>query len=323
MCFADRGELQAALKTYHYDKNCRRDANCPISKTYGWPLNSWFVGHVTDMHELFLAMSFNMDISSWDTSSVTTMDRMFSYATYFNQDISSWDTSSVTDMSMMFSYATSFNQDISYWDTSRVINMPLMFSYATSFNQDISYWATYSVIDMRCMIYSASSFNQNLCAWRTLLFPFDKADGIFSDSACSDTTTPTSLASAPCCQDYSFTGVCLDGSGNHHVYMKLHSSMNVSECQQYCSNMPGSEDQIDFSVSTKLNLCRCDYEAGTLPSAESFPSDVISAPSAYTQGSGRVMSGNGNVDWKCYPIQSRNLIVKSDFTVSVFVLLFL
>ena len=124
-------------------------------------------------------------------------------------------------------------------------------------------------------------------------------------------------------QDCSFTDVCLDGSGNQYAYMKLHSSMNVSECQQYCSNMPRSEDQVDFSVSTKLNLCRCDYEAGTLPSAESFPSDVISAPPAYTQGSGRVMSGNGNVDWKCYPIQSRNLIVKSDFTVSVFVLLFL
>ena len=37
----------------------------------------------------------------------------------FNQDISSWDTSAVLDMSRMFDYAKSFNQDISAWDTRR------------------------------------------------------------------------------------------------------------------------------------------------------------------------------------------------------------
>merc|ERR550534_841449 len=60
------------------------------------------------------------DISQWKTSSVTSMDELFSGATSFNGDISRWDTSSVTTMHRMFADATSFNGDISQWDTSSV-----------------------------------------------------------------------------------------------------------------------------------------------------------------------------------------------------------
>ena len=52
------------------------------------------------MSQLFYnRTSFNSDISFWDTSNVTNMDRMFEGATAFNQGIGSWDTSKVTDMS--------------------------------------------------------------------------------------------------------------------------------------------------------------------------------------------------------------------------------
>jgi surface protein len=46
--------------------------------------------------------SFNGNIGSWNTSSVTSMSFMFNVATSFNQGIGSWDVSSVTDMSSMF-----------------------------------------------------------------------------------------------------------------------------------------------------------------------------------------------------------------------------
>ena len=84
--------------------------------------------------------SFNQDLSSWDTSNVTNMRRMFFNARSFNNDIGHWDTSKVTDMRGMFTYAHSFNQDIGDWDTSNVILMSSMFEYAELFNQDLSRW---------------------------------------------------------------------------------------------------------------------------------------------------------------------------------------
>lgn len=70
------------------------------------------------------------DISGWDTSNVTDgFECLFgstdalcagkefcSTLTTFNDDISSWNTSSATTMYQMFSGASAFNQDISAWD---------------------------------------------------------------------------------------------------------------------------------------------------------------------------------------------------------------
>ena len=78
------------------------------------PIADWDVSAITDMSELFTedeasysygagddGMVFNEDISNWDTSSVTTMYRMFYGASVFNQPLS-FDTSRVTNMFRMF-----------------------------------------------------------------------------------------------------------------------------------------------------------------------------------------------------------------------------
>lgn len=99
-----------------------------------------FTGQVTDFSSLFVFASFNSDIVYWDTSNVTDMGQMFSFASAFNQDIDSWDTSNVTNMRAMFQSASSFNQDIGGWDTSSVTNMNIMFRSASAFNQELSGW---------------------------------------------------------------------------------------------------------------------------------------------------------------------------------------
>lgn len=49
-----------------------------IVKKYGWPMNNWLVGNVTNMSYLFANSSLLLDdnISGWDVSSVTSMDGM-------------------------------------------------------------------------------------------------------------------------------------------------------------------------------------------------------------------------------------------------------
>ena len=109
-------------------------------------LTNFDTSSVTDMYYMFYyagynAQTFNIvGLTNFDTSSVTDMDSMF-YCAGYNAttwsigDLSNWDTSNVMDMSSMFycagySAATWDVGDLSRWDTSGVISMSQMFAYA-------------------------------------------------------------------------------------------------------------------------------------------------------------------------------------------------
>ena len=78
----------------------------------------------------------NLDLSHFDTSSVTSMYAMFAHSRLVNLDLSSWDTSNVTQMSIMFAEAPNLAKlDLSNFNTSNVLCMGDMFRSATSLRQ--------------------------------------------------------------------------------------------------------------------------------------------------------------------------------------------
>ena len=72
------------------------------------------------------------EISTWDTSKVTSMYGLFCGATSFNQPLNKWDVSKVTNMEAMFWGATSFNQPLNKWNVSKVTDMSFMFDLQNS-----------------------------------------------------------------------------------------------------------------------------------------------------------------------------------------------
>ena len=129
---------------------------------------------------------FDIDISSWDISNVTTMKNMFVSLSSncndsagdngpvfltFNQDIGNWNVSKVTDMNGVFLRNYKFNQDIGNWNVSKVTDMSNMFFSAFAFNQNINTdgvsWNVSNVTNMSNMFQFASAFNQNISAWNT------------------------------------------------------------------------------------------------------------------------------------------------------------
>merc|ERR1711957_1077730 len=120
---------------------------------------------VTNMDQFLMESNINADLSSWDVSSVTSMQEMFKTASVFNGDISRWDVSVVTSMYNMFIGANAFNSGISGWDVSSVTTMNALFFNAHSFNSDISGWDVSSVTIMSSMFYEASIFNKDISSW--------------------------------------------------------------------------------------------------------------------------------------------------------------
>ena len=73
-------------------------------------------------------------IGEWDTSKVTSMDKVFWKASSFNQPIGDWDTSKDTYMRYMFHESQTFNQPIGAREPSKVTSHFAIYDRATAFN---------------------------------------------------------------------------------------------------------------------------------------------------------------------------------------------
>ena len=123
----------------------------------------------------------SLNLSSWNTSNVTTMKQMFSYCySLTSLDCSGWNTSNVTDMSSMFEDCFSLTSlDCFGWNTSNVTTMKQMFycekDLAKDFNfkisleaLDLSDFDTQNVTDMSSMFWGCESLKSlDLSGWDT------------------------------------------------------------------------------------------------------------------------------------------------------------
>ena len=131
------------------------------------PISTWNTSRVTDMSKLFLCQrEFNDDLSAWDTSNVTNMGWMFYGASSFNQPLNDWRVDNVTNMRAMFHSASAFNHPLNAWRVDKVADMNRMFAGAKSFNQPLAGWRVDNVTDMSYVFHNASTFNQPLNDWR-------------------------------------------------------------------------------------------------------------------------------------------------------------
>jgi surface protein len=143
-CFTNRRDLLTAIK--FVVQNQHPDTH--IARRYGYPMDVWCLDGVDSLEEAFFSVwgveSFQADLSQWNVSSVTSMNRAFFGCSALNFDVTTWDTSRVTDMKQMFQGASAFTgQGLDKWNVSKVTNLKRMFNGATSLNVNLCAWGNH------------------------------------------------------------------------------------------------------------------------------------------------------------------------------------
>ena len=136
-------------------------------------VSGWDTSSVTDMGYCFgVCTSLTaLDVSGWDTSKVTSMNYTFGTCPSLTAlDVSGWDTSSVYYMQYMFYSCSSLTSlDVSGWDTSSVTRMGAMFNCCQKLaSLDVSGWDTSNVTGMGSMFNGCSSLTSlDVSGWDT------------------------------------------------------------------------------------------------------------------------------------------------------------
>jgi hypothetical protein len=186
------------------------------------------------------AQRFNRPLSTFVTSRVTAMDRMFrGCENFYGSGLERWNTGRLVSATRMFENVSAdperwrccdaiallhrnspwfafltrmlqiqayrFNGDVRRWNTARLLRASFMFSGCDAFNRDLSRWDSRLLSDAEGMFQSALAFNQDLCAWGNKMSNESIVYGMFYYSACLSETDPeyTPLRNGPFCRDCS------------------------------------------------------------------------------------------------------------------------
>ena len=117
-----------------------------------YDLNFIDTSKITNMSYLFMNCEYDIDVSNWDVSNVTTAFCMFVGCKKFNSDLSNWDVSNVKSMNNMFYCCKNFDCDLSNWNVSNVTDTYSMFTACENFKgKGIENWDVSKVEDMKYM----------------------------------------------------------------------------------------------------------------------------------------------------------------------------
>ncbi len=127
-------------------------------------LSNFDTSSVTNMRAMFSGCSSltNLNLKNFDTSNVTDMSYMFSsFSSLTTLDLSNFNTSNVTNMYWMFNRCSSLTAlDLSNFNTSKVTNMGGMFAYNSSLTTlDLSNFDTSNVKYMNDMFFKCRRLN--------------------------------------------------------------------------------------------------------------------------------------------------------------------
>lgn len=147
-------------------------------------VSAWDTSSVEDMSSLFSGMgpSGASQISyfqypgmlKWETSKVTSMDRMFQYLeglTDFDppSSLSQWNTTNVRYFGGMFEGCRKVNLtgQLSEWETSSAVSMSYMYNEANSANPSVGKWNLGKVTSLKGMFTNARAARPDVRLWNT------------------------------------------------------------------------------------------------------------------------------------------------------------
>lgn len=150
-------------------------------------LSTWDTSNVEDMLRMF-CRCYNLkklNIQNFNTSKVKSMVCMFCYCQSLEKlDLSNFDTSNVTDMEDMFWDCRTLKElDLSNFDTLNVTNMSEMFGACTNLNKLSIPFDTSKVTDMSWMFRSCSSLKKLDLMTFSDINTINK-EGMFNDTDC-------------------------------------------------------------------------------------------------------------------------------------------
>ena len=139
-------------------------------------LSNWDNGNVTNMEYMFARcyeLNSIIGIEDWDVSNVETMESMFFYTKVSELDLSNWDTNSLTEMKWMFCDCYMLRSlNVTGWNTSKVTSLAEVFAFYERGNHNLieiiglNTWDVSNVTNMYSMFWECRSLKSlDLSGW--------------------------------------------------------------------------------------------------------------------------------------------------------------